>query len=38
MSIGPIKIVITLLALSSGAGLIDIGVLIAANALVTIIM
>jgi MFS family permease len=38
MAIGSIKIIITLAALSLGASLIDIGIIIAANAVVTIVM
>jgi MFS family permease len=38
MSIGSIKIIVTLIALSMGASLIEIGILIAANAVVTIVM
>lgn len=37
-AIGSIKIIITLAALSLGASLIDIGIIIAANAVVTIVM
>ena len=38
MSIGSIKIIVTLIALSMGASLIEIGIIITLNAVVTIVM